>query len=173
MQDIRLGQNGKLYCLSCDGRRTYVIRIIDNNNNGCLKKWEGVLQFKRKIYCRVLLFAQCRCRLVIECPREGNNQQCCLRSRHHKNKTEIQTRTTAIFTMDFFWTSGLNNTALSVVLESLPTMSASFHILLDTSPNSALWVVLPRLNHLTPQHEFLFTGLHFVLHYNSKFSLKF
>jgi len=61
--------------------------------------------------CRVLLFAQGRRRLVNEHPREGNNQQCCLRSRHNKNKTEIRTRRTAISRRIFLehldWTTQL------------------------------------------------------------------
>jgi len=109
-------------------------------------------QFKS---CRILLFAQCRCRLVNEHPREGNNQQCCLRSRHNKNKTEIQTRTTAISRRIFLehldWTTQL----------LLWSWSPSQHPL-DTSPNPGRWIMLPRLSYLTPQHEFLLTRLHFV-----------
>jgi len=58
------------------------------------------------------------------------------------------------------WTG---HTALIAVLESHPTMTASFNIFLDKSANSALWVVLPRLSHLTPQHEFLLTRIHFAI----------
>jgi len=97
------------------------------------------LNFHLGAICHVLLFAQCICRLVNEHPREGNNQHCCLRSRHNKkktNKTEIQTRTTGNFTTDFSRTSGLDNTDLIVVLESLPTMSVSFNI---------IWTHLPIL----------------------------
>ncbi|XP_037731251.1 uncharacterized protein LOC119561844 [Drosophila subpulchrella] len=62
--------------------------------------------------CRFLLtHSLCICRLVNEHPREGNNQQCCLRSRHNKNKTEIQTWTTAISRRIFLehldWTTQL------------------------------------------------------------------
>jgi len=62
-------------------------------------------------------------------------------------------------TTDFFehvdWTTQL----LSWSWSSQPWVHPSH---LDTSPNSALWVVLPRLHHLTPQHEFLFKRIHFV-----------